>query len=418
MRNTSARLSLMMFLEFFVWGSWYVTVGNYMTSIGMADAVYWAYTVNPIAAIAAPFFLGMVADRFFATERVLGVMHLLGGVFLLAAPTFRGDATLFVGMLLLHSLCFMPTLGLANSLAFHNITNQEKQFPLIRVFGTIGWIVAGVLVSGVLHADETATPLYVGGAAALLLGLYSFSLPHTPPPLAGQRTTARQVLGLDALSRLASRPFTIFVISSLLICIPLAAYYAYAPVFVNAAGIESPGFKMTFGQMSETLFMLAMPIFFARLGVKWMLLIGMAAWVARYALFALAAPAGVTWMILVGIALHGICYDFFFVSGQIYVDKKSPPQIRGQAQGFLVLVTYGIGMLIGSLVAGAIFNRVVGTGPDATLTRWQDFWWIPAAFAAAVMVFFGLFFHDRVAEERSGADKARVGRAVAAEPQP
>ncbi|HVE77261.1 MAG TPA: MFS transporter [Gemmatimonadaceae bacterium] len=418
MRNASARLSLMMFLEFFVWGAWYVTVGNYMTAIGMTDAIFWAYTVNPIAAIAAPFFLGMVADRFFATERVLGVMHLLGGLALLAAPGFRDNPTLFVGMLLVHSLCFMPTLGLANSLAFTHIKSQEKQFPLIRVFGTIGWIVAGVLVSAVLHADRTATPLYVGGAAALVLGLYSFTLPHTPPPLAGQRTTARQVLGLDALSQLASRPFTVFIVSSLLICIPLAAYYAYAPVFVNAAGIENPAFKMSFGQMSETAFMLAMPLLFARLGVKWMLLVGMAAWVARYALFAAAAPAAVTWMILVGIALHGICYDFFFVSGQIYVDKRSPPAIRGQAQGFLVLVTYGVGMLIGSLIAGAIFNRVVGTGAQQSLTQWQTFWWIPAAFAAAVMVFFALFFHDRVAEERTGADAARVGRVVAAEQQP
>jgi nucleoside transporter len=399
-RSLSARLSLMMFLEFFIWGSWYVTVGNYMTAAGMSDVIFWAYTVNPIAAIVSPFFLGMVADRFFATERVLGVMHILGGLALLGAPFFAASPPLFILMLLAHSLFFVATLGLSNSLAFHNITDQEKQFPLIRVFGTVGWIVAGVLVSAVLHADQTPIPLYVGGVAGLVLGLYSFTLPHTPPPLAGQKATVREILGLDALKQLNSGPFRVFIISSLLICIPLSAYYAYAPVFVNAAGIPNPGFQMSFGQMSEVLFMVAMPLFFVRLGVKRMLLVGMLAWVARYALFALAAPTGVTWMILMGIALHGICYDFFFVSGQIYVDKKSTPGIRGQAQGFLVFATYGVGMLIGAQVAGWIFNGVVTGDVEQALQQWQTFWWIPAAFAAGVMGFFGIAFRDRGVEAR------------------
>ncbi|MBX6364478.1 MAG: MFS transporter [Gemmatimonadetes bacterium] len=405
-RGLAPRLSAMMFLEFFIWGSWYVTVGNYMTRIGMTDAIYWAYTVNPVAAIVSPFFLGMVADRFFATEKVLGVMHLLGGLALGAAPLFHASPVLFVAMLLLHSLCFAATMGLANSLAFHNITDQERQFPLIRVFGTIGWIVAGVLVSGLLHADETPIPLYIGGAASIVLGLYSFTLPHTPPPLAGRTTTARQVLGLDALAQLSSRPFWVFVASSLLICIPLSAYYAYAPVYVNAAGIASPAFKMSFGQMSEMLFMFAMPLLFVRLGVKRMLLLGMLSWVARYALFALAAPGRVEWMILLGIALHGLCYDFFFVSGQIYVDKKATPAIRGQAQGFLVLVTYGVGMLVGAQVAGWVFNRVVGAGAPQALGAWQAFWWTPTIFAAAVMLLFGALFHDRAPAAAPAAAEA------------
>lgn len=381
-----------MFLEFFIWGSWYVTVGNYMASVGMTGAIAWAYTVHPIAAIVSPFFLGMVADRFFATERVLGVMHLFGGAALLAAPLFSGSAFGFVSLLLVHSLFFAATMGLANTLAFHNMTDQERQFPLIRVFGTAGWIAAGIVVSGLLHADETPIPLYVGGAAAILLGLYSFTLPHTPPPLAGQRPTTREVLGLDALARLSSRPFWIFIVSSLLICIPLAAYYAYAPVFVNAAGIDNPGFKMSFGQMSELLFMLVMPMLFVRLGVKWMLVAGMFAWVVRYALFALAAPDSVMWMILLGILLHGICYDFFFVAGQIYVDKQASPAIRGQAQGFVVFVTYGVGMLVGAQVAGWIFEGVFAGEVDQALPLWGTFWWIPAAFAAVVMVFFAIFF--------------------------
>ncbi len=407
----SVRLSLMMFLEFFVWGAWYVTVGNYMTRIGMAEQIFWAYTVSPIAAIVSPFFLGMIADRFFATERVLGCLHLLGAAFMVAAPLVAegegASSTLFVLLLLGHMLCYMPTLGLANSLAFHHITSQEKQFPLIRVFGTIGWIIAIVVVSGLLHADETAIPLYTAGIAAALLGVYSFTLPHTPPPAAGEKVSLRKIAGLDALDQLRSRPFNIFVICSFLICIPLAVYYAYAPVFVNAAGIADPAFKMSFGQMSEVLFMLAMPLLFARLGVKWMLLVGMFAWVLRYALFALAAPSSVFWMIITGIVLHGVCYDFFFVSGQIYVDKKSVPEIRGQAQGFLVLVTYGVGMLIGTQVSGLVFNRFLSSGADTlSAQQWQNFWGLPAVFAAAVMLLFALTFKDTVSPSEVGSAAA------------
>jgi len=388
----------MTFPEYSVLGSWYVTWGDYMTSVGMADTIYWSFSVHPIGSIGSPFFLGMVADRFFATEKVLGVTQMIGGVALLMAPAFAGSPPGFIAMLLLHSLCFAATMGLANTLAFHHVTDQEKQFPLIRVFGTIGWIVAGVLVSGILHADETPIPFYVGGGAAILMGLYSFSLPHTPPPLAGTRPKAREILGLDALSRLSSRPFWVFIASSLLICIPLSAYYAYAPVFVNAAGVSDPAFKMSFGQMSELFFMLLMPFFFARLGVKWMLAMGMLAWVARYALFALGAPATITWMIILGILLHGICYDFFFVAGQIYVDKRSEPGIRGQAQGFVVFVTYGVGMLLGAQIAGALFDSVLGADVSQSMQTWATFWWIPAAFAAAVLAAFIVLFKSDVDE--------------------
>ena len=415
------RLSAMMFLEFFVWGAWYVTVGNYMAAEGLTDAIYWAFTVSPVAAIVSPFFLGMIADRYFATERVLAALHIVGGIALAVAPlaVAAESGTLFILLLLLHMLCYMPTLALANSLAFHNIGDQEKEFPIIRVNGTIGWIVAGVLVSAVLHADETALPLYIGGAAGVLLGLYALTLPHTPPPAAGEKVSVREVLGIDALQQLSSRSFNVFILSSLLICIPLAAYYAYAPVFVNAAGLAAPAFKMSFGQMSEVVFMLAMPFFFARLGVKWMLVVGMLAWAARYALFAAAAPAGVVWMIMVGILLHGICYDFFFVAGQIYVDKKSSPAIRGQAQGFLILVTYGVGMLIGAQVSGWIFNAVVPGGIAESMSQWQTFWIIPAVFALAVMLFFAALFRDKVVPPASEqVETGVVAGAAATEPNP
>ncbi|CAM3390235.1 nucleoside permease [Rhodothermus bifroesti] len=400
----SARLSAMMFLQFFIWGAWYTSVAVYMTAEGMETLTHWPYTVNPIAAIVAPFFLGLVADRFFATEKVLGVLHLLGGFVMLLVPQFSSTPVAFILLLLLYNLCYMPTLGLANSLAFHNIQSQEKQFPLIRVFGTIGWIIAGLFVSFVLKAlvtdgrlpEQTPMPIYTAAVASILLGLYSFTLPHTPPPAAGQRVSIRSIVGLDALQQLGSRPFYVFLVSSFLICIPLAAYYNFTQLFLKATGFQNIAGTQTLGQMSEVIFMLLMPLFFARLGVKWMLLVGMGAWVLRYVLFALAAPDTIFWMIILGILLHGICYDFFFVTGQIYVDKKSTPEIRGQAQGMLVLVTYGVGMLIGAQVAGNVYNSFLNGASDLTLAQWQQFWFIPAAFAAVVMVGFGLLFNDRV----------------------
>jgi len=389
----------MMFLEFFVWGAWYVTVSNYMGEIGMKNYVYWAFTVGPIAAIISPFFLGMVADRFFPTQKVLGVMHLIGGVAMFCAPFLSFSPVLFILGLLLHMLAYQPTIGLANTLAFHNITNQEREFPVIRVFGTIGWIVAGIFVSGILGADKTDIPLRVAGIAGILLGLFSFTLPHTPPPAAGQKVTFREIIGVDALKKLSSRPFNVFILSSLLLCIPLAAYYSYAQMFIENAGFSRPGFSLSFGQMSEAIFILLLPFFFRKLGVKWTLLIGMLAWALRYLLFSLGAPDSVVWMIYAGIILHGICYDFFFVTGQIYVDKKATPAIRGQAQGFIVLVTYGIGMLIGAQVSGWIFNSVVTESGAAALSQWQNFWWMPAVFAAVIMVIFAIFFNDKVKKE-------------------
>jgi len=412
-----ARLSAMMFLQFFVWGAWYVTIGNYMAARGMADLTHWPYTVNPLAAIIAPFFLGLVADRFFATEKVLGTLHIIGGLVMLLVPQATGSPVLFISLLLLYNLCYMPTLGLSNSLAFHHIDDQERQFPLIRVFGTVGWIAAGLFIGFVLGQftgdelpDRTPLPLYTTAAASLILGVFSFSLPHTPPPAAGEKVSLGSIVGADALRRLGGRSFYVFIACSLLICIPLAAYYNFAPIFVanavydqgvdNAADnavvglLPNPSSLMSLGQMSEAAFMLLMPLMFARFGVKWMLAIGMGAWILRYLLFALGAPDAVFWTVAVGILLHGICYDFFFVTGQIYVDKKSTPTVRGQAQGFLVLVTYGLGMFIGAQVAGALFNAFLGDAGALSLAQWRDFWLIPAAFAFAVLLLFVLSFRE------------------------
>lgn len=421
------RLGIMMFLQFFTWGAWWVTVNIYMgtEAVAMRDLIFIAYLTQPIGAMISPYFLGMIADRYFSTERVLGAMHLIGGVLLMIAPYFaEGPARssgAFLGLILLHMLCYMPTIGLTNTLAFHNMSDQEKHFPFIRVFGTVGWIVAGIAVSFMLSpmvgatAEETAWPLYMGAIASLVMGLYSLTLPHTPPPAAGEKPTFRQLAGIDALRQLSSRSFWVFLIASILVCIPLSQYYSYASLFVSDAGIANPAFKMSFGQMTEVLFMVVMPLGFAYLGVKWMLFGGMLAWVARYALFALGAPDVVVWMIMGGILLHGLSYDFFFVTGQIYVDKKAPQRIRGQAQGLLVQATLGLGMFIGMLLSGQVlFNNIVGgTEGQAQLNAYQTFWMIPAVVAGVVMIAFALLFRDepgkneQVSEEQTAEAAAK-----------
>jgi len=400
--TTRLQLSTMMFLEFFIWGAWYTTVAVYMTKHNMADLTHWPFTVNPIAAIIAPFFVGLIADRYFASEKVLGILHILGAVFMFLTPFASNNPLVFILLLLAYNMCYMPTISLANTVCFHTMINQEKEFPVIRVFGTLGWIAAGLIISFVLSnfvgsglkAEETAMPLYMASAASLLLGLYSFTLPHTPPPAYGKKVSAKSIIGLDALKQLGIRSFYIFLLSSFLICIPLAAYYNFTQVFLESAKFQNIAATQTIGQVSETFFMLLMPLLFVRLGIKWMLAAGMLAWMLRYALFALGAPDLVTWMIMTGIALHGICYDFFFVAGQIYIDTKANVQIRAQAQGLIIFVTYGLGMLVGAQIAGTVYNNFLNGASSLTLLQWQSFWWIPAAFAGLVLVIFILLFKE------------------------
>jgi len=432
---TLALLSAMMFLEFFIWGAWAVSTGGFMSANGLGDVIFWAYTVGPIAALVSPFFLGMIADRYFSSERVLAVMTLLSAVAMFGvAAVGKADGgtgklqVLFIVVLGVHMLCFMPTLGLTNTVAFHNLTNQEKQFPLVRVFGTAGWIVAGLLVDAL--GAKSVIQYVVAGSACVVLGLLSFVLPHTPPPAKGQKASARAILGLDALSLMKSPSFVVFIISSFLICIPLAAYFSYANVYIGAKGFAKPTSVMQLGQGAEVIFMLIMPLCFAWLGVKWMLVVGMLAWVVRYGLFSAAATNDALWpAIIVGILLHGICYDFFFVTGFIYTDKKASKAIRGQAQGFLVLITQGVGMLIGTLVVGrlvaayspanvkmlrdqgvALATKAANLSAEAAkplldqakalalqadqAILWHQVWLIPCVMAAVVMFAFFLLFKD------------------------
>ena len=362
------QLSIMMFLQFFIWGSWYVTAPNYLGTIGFGARDFsWTYSVGPIAGIISPFFVGMIADRFFPVQKVLGAMHLLGAVLMFVATVLMRNAApnpdlinvAFFG----HMLTYYPTLALTNTLAMKNMSDPEKEFPGIRVLGTIGWIVAGLALSWMAW-DTTINMFYLTSMAALLLGIYSFFLPDTPPVKAGkdEKVSVSSILGLDALSLLKNRSYAVFMLASFLICIPLAFYYQIASRIVEMTGLPI-GQTMSYGQMSEIFFMIVMPFFFVRLGVKWMLAVGMFAWVLRYALFAIGAPDEVRWMIIVGIVLHGICYDFFFVTGQIYTDQVAPKPIRAQAQGMLVLFTLGLGMAIGAQVAGFIEEQHT-PGPD------------------------------------------------------
>ncbi len=409
------RLSVMMFLEFFVWGAWYVSMTGWMGVAKIDGLTAWAYTVGPIAAVISPFFLGLVADRFFPTQRVLGAMHILGGIALLAIPKIvpalspSTPQTFFhpyVLLLLAHMLCYMPTLGLTNTLCFHNMSHPERQFPIVRVFGTIGWVAGNVAVGGnlkdwgmditwITEGDKSPLQFYIAGAAGVLLGLYSFGLPHTPPPAAGKNVRVGELLGLDSLKLLKDWHYLVFVVCSFLICIPLAAYYNQGRNFVEFAGFSNPTLTMSYGQLSEVVFMVLMPLMFARMGVKWMLAAGMLAWVVRYGLFAGAVHDKVAWMVVLGILLHGICYDFFFVVGFLYVDRKAPREIRGQAQGFLVLVTQGLGLGIGARVIGKVVDSHTKTEQLAKLFDWRAIWLFPCIFAAIVLVLFVALFWDR-----------------------
>jgi nucleoside transporter len=398
--STRLKLSVMMFLQYFVWGAWYVTMGTWLgETLKFSGAqIGLAYGTTAVAAMVSPFFVGMVADRFFATERLLAVLHLFGGLVLFYASTQTAFGPLYT-VLIIYTLCYMPTLALTNSLSFHQMTDPGKEFPGVRVLGTIGWIVAGLFI-GSMGLEATSVPLKIAAGGSVLLGLYSLVLPHTPPQKLGHTPTLGDVLGLDALKLMKDRSFAVFVLGSFLVCIPLQFYYAFTNPFLNEIGVTNAAGKMTFGQMSEIGFMLVMPWFFKRLGVKYMLLVGMLAWAVRYLLFAFGNNEALVWMLYSGILLHGICYDFFFVTGQIYVDQKAPADLRAAAQGFIAFVTLGVGMFIGSWLSGVVVDSYATTSATGVAGHaWEQIWLVPAAGAGVVLLLFALFFRsgDRTA---------------------
>lgn len=419
--NTTVRLqlSVMMFIQFFVWGAWFVTMGTYLGEIKFSgQAIGSAYSTTNWGAIVAPFIVGMIADRFFSAERVLGVLHLLGAGIMWYLSSITDPASFFF-VALAYALCYMPTLALVNAISFEQMKDPSKEFPSIRVLGTLGWIAAGLLVgaigiksgnftwisgmskeqlsaNNIIPIEKTAWPLMIAAASSLLMGLYSFTLPHTPPRARGKRVTVSDVLGLDALRLMKEWSFTVFVVCSLLICIPLAFYYNFTNMFLNAHEVVNAAGKQTLGQMSEVFFMLVMPFFFVRLGVKKMLLIGMIAWAVRYFFFAYGNPESGMWMWYVAILLHGICYDFFFVTGQLYVDRKAPESVRASAQGLIGVITYGIGMVIGSqLVSGRVVDFYKLSEPIGKVEHnWRGIWLVPGVMAIVITILFVLTFHD------------------------
>lgn len=410
MSTIKIRLGTMMFLQFFIWGGWFVTLGTFLSQNLGADGPQtgMAFSTQSWGAIIAPFFIGLIADRFFNAERILAVLHLIGAVlmYLMAQAT---DFASFYPLVLGYMLAYMPTLALVNSVSFGQMQQPEQEFGQIRVWGTIGWIAAGLVIS-YLFGWDAAEAIAAGAlqntflmcaAASLALGLYSFTLPATPPAARGSQVKIGELLGLDALKLLKDRNFALFFVSSILICIPLAFYYQNANPFLTAVGVENATGKMTLGQVSEVAFMLALPLFLNRFGIRWTLIIGMAAWVLRYVLFAYGDASSGMVLLLLGIALHGICYDFFFVSGQIYTNSKAGAAYKSAAQGLITLATYGVGMLIGFSVAGQVTQAyTTAAGAD-----WTQIWLFPAGFAAVVLVLFALIFKNEslsVTTEKQG----------------
>ena len=399
------RLSLMMFLNYVIWGSWYVTLGAYLTinlkfTGTQAGAVFGT---TALACMISPFFVGLIADRFFASERVLAVLHLLGAVLLF----FVTKATSFgpvYALMFAYCLCYFPTIALTNSLTLQHLKDPGRDFPLIRVFGTLGWIAIGVTI-GRLGVETSTVPFMLAAGASVVMSIFSLTLPHTPPPSKGQTVTLRRILGLDALVMLKRPSFAVFAVASILACIPLTFYFSFTNAYLNELHVENAAGKMALGQASEVIMMLLMPFILRRVTVRSILIMGLLAWSVRYMLLAYGNPYGGIWMFYVAILLHGICYDFFFMTGQLYTDQEAPPNLRSAAQGLITFLTYGVGMLIGSLIAGRTVDYFTHTAGGVVTRNWQSFWISSSLSAFVILLLIAIFFrsHSKIVTTDSAA---------------
>lgn len=403
----NVRLGAMMFLQYIIWGAWYVTLNTYLTAtLGFTGTQAGAvFGTTAIASLLAPFIVGLVADRFFATERVMATLYAIGAVLILLVTQVTSFFAVYT-LLLAFCLCYFPTIALTNAMAMKNLADPGKGFPPIRMMGTIGWIGINLLV-GFMHVEANTTPFFFGAAASVVMCIFSLTvLPHMPPTGAGQRVTLRAVFGLDALAMLKDRSYLIFVIAAFLACIPLTFYYSFTNVYLNEVGVDNAAGKMSLGQMSEVALMLAMPFVFRIATVRGILLMGLAAWAVRYVLLAYGDPGQGVWMFYLAILLHGICFDFFFVTGQLYTDQEAPAHLRNTAQGFITAVTYGFGMLVGSLLSGYVLD-MFSTTTGTTVTRdWSAFWLSSAAMSFAIGLLVLIFFRSR-AKIRAKSESSR-----------
>lgn len=390
-----ARLSAMMFLNYVIWGAWYVTLSTYLTTSlhftgTQAGAVFGT---TALASMISPFFVGLVADRFFSTERVLAALHFVGAVLLWRVASTRSFAAVY-GLLLAYCLCYFPTIALTNSLTLQHVKNAGRDFPLIRVFGTLGWIAIGVAV-GSMAVEKSATPFLLASCASVVMGVFSLSLPHTPPGPRGAALDVRRVLGLDALVMLKDKSFFVFAIASVLACIPLTFYFSFTNEYLNDIHLVNAAGKMTLGQVSEVGMMLVMPFVLRRVSVKGILIVGLAAWAVRYALLACGDARGNAWMLYLAILLHGVCYDFFFMTGQLYTDQQAPAHLRSAAQGFITFMTYGVGMYAGSLISGNALDFFTTGSGAAAVRDWKTFWLSSAAGAFVILLLVAALFRSR-----------------------
>jgi nucleoside transporter len=402
------RLAAMMFIQYIIWGSWYVVLNTYLTTtLGFSGTQAGAaFGTTALASLVAPFFVGLVADKFFATERVMATLYAMSAVLIFMVTQVTSFPAVYM-LLLGFCLCYFPTIALTNAITMRQLSDPGRDFPIIRMFGTIGWIVINLVV-GFLKVEASPTPFIFAAAAAIVMCIFSLvALPHTPPPARGQKVTIRSVLGLDALAMLKDRSYFIFVIASFLACIPLTFYYSFTNLYLNEVGVANAAGKMSLGQVSEVGMMLAMPLVFRAFTVRGILLMGLGSWALRYVLLAYGDPGPAVWMFYLAILLHGVCFDFFFVTGQLYTNQEAPQHLRNTAQGFITVVTYGFGMLVGSFLSGYALDYFTTATTEGTVARdWMSFWLSSAAMSAAIGLLVMIFFTSRArirAEEKLAA---------------